>query len=103
MYTLKPEYSQKASYLSPLFKWGIWIGGLILALAFEGTMKPVYAYIGPGLGLGSVMVVVGLGLSILLAIRKNTIFPVFGRIPSSSWGRLALDSKWFKSIKKCPS
>ena len=52
---------------------------LILTTAlffFAVTAKPVYAYIGPGLGVGTITVVLGFFISILLALLGFIWYPI---------------------------
>lgn len=85
--------SQKSFFLyqqrvisSSIFQFFV-LGSFLLIFGFEALINPAHAYIGPGLGIGSLMIIVGIGLSILLAIVAIFWYPIkrmiFGRAEES--------------------
>lgn len=55
---------------------GLRTGAVAATLALALTASPAYAYLGPGLGLGSIGVVFGLIGSILLGIVSVVWYPI---------------------------
>jgi hypothetical protein len=83
MFSIKPTFLDRSIsflWLSCLHSKGFFYVGVLLSalmiLGFESVLKPAHAYIGPGLGLGSLMIVVGLGLSIILAAIAIFWYPI---------------------------
>ena len=87
MFTIKPN-SWYRTFQSPLmsflFSKRLPILGALFIVGFESLIKPAHAYIGPGLGLGSLMIIVGLGLSVLLAVIAIFWYPLKRMIFGSS-------------------
>ena len=87
MFTIKPNSCHR-TFQSPSISFlsskRLPILGALFILGFESVIKPAHAYIGPGLGLGSLMIVVGLGLSILLAVIAIFWYPLKRMIFGSS-------------------
>ena len=87
MFTIKPTSRHQTfyfSFFSSLYSKGFFLLSFIFFLGLESVIKPAHAYIGPGLGLGSLMVVIGLGLSVLLAFFAIFWYPIKRMIFGSS-------------------